>query len=226
MTEELPPQGFLEALLNGKKAESAAMVMAELALRKSVPALYETILKPALYRIGELWQIGRISVATEHLASAVVETIMNEVYFRIITSQRIGKTVVAACVEGELHRIGIRMVADVFEINGWNAYFLGANTPCADLIDFIRKTRPDVLALSLSSDCRLAALENTVQSVHREFPGLLILAGGLAFHEGHLREFLSAHPDVVYLADLNQLDARLGDGSVLPCGRLRSSEQL
>lgn len=188
------------------------MVMAELAQQKSVPALYENMLKPALYSVGKLWQEGRISVAAEHLASAVVETIMNEIYFRIMTTQDSGKTVVAACVEGELHQIGIRMVADIFEMNGWHAYFLGADTPGAALLDFIGKTSPQALALSLSSDCRLEALTKTVETVHREFPGLLVLAGGLAFRDGHLREFLSAHPELVHVADLHQLDAGLKDG--------------
>ncbi len=214
MCEDSRQQEFLKTLLDGKRLESTAMVMQELSRLKSLPAIYETIFKPALYRIGDLWQSGQISVANEHLAAAIIEAIMNELYFRIITGEHTGKTVVAACVEGELHQIGIRMVADVFEMNGWSAHFLGADTPGVDLNDFIRRTGPDALALSLSSDCRLAALEKTVEAVDREFPELFILAGGLAFREGHLQAFLSAHPKVVHLADLNQLDARLkGDWS-------------
>lgn len=212
MIEDLQQQNFLEALLNGKRSESTAMVMQELARQKSVQTLYETIFKTALYRIGDLWQDGKISVATEHLASAVIEAIMNELYDRIITVEHTGKTVVAACVEGELHRIGIRMVADVFEMNGWHAYFLGANTPDSDLFDFIHKNTPDALALSLSNVHRLAVLEKTVEAVRREFPYLLVLVGGWAFRSVHLQEFLSAHPKVVYAADLHQLDARLKDG--------------
>lgn len=212
MIEDLQQQNFLEALLNGKRSESTAMVMQELAQQKSVQTLYEALFKTALYRIGDLWQEGKISVAAEHLASAVVEAIMNELYDRVITVGHTGKTMVAACVEGELHRIGIRMVADIFEMNGWHAYFLGANTPDADLFDFIHKNTPDALALSLSNVHRLAVLEKTVEAVRREFPDLPVLVGGWAFRSVHLQEFLSAHPKVVYAADLHQLDARLKDG--------------
>lgn len=55
--------------------------------------LYETIIKKALYEVGELWEYNKISVATEHLASAIVEGILNEFYFKIISSDKINKTV-------------------------------------------------------------------------------------------------------------------------------------
>jgi methanogenic corrinoid protein MtbC1 len=206
MTDDRRQQDFLAALLAGDRPGSAAIVMAELARRQPIPDLYETIFKTALYRIGDLWKSGRISVATEHLASAVVEGILNELYPRVISCDRANKTVIAACVETELHRIGIRMVADVFEMNGWNALFLGSDTPCADLIDLIEKTKPDALALSLSGHCRLPALEKTIPAVRQACPALRIFVGGWFFRSGG-QEFLSKHPDVRYAADLHALDS-------------------
>lgn len=208
MADDRKTQEFLATLLAGDRPGSTAIVMAELARRRPISDIYETIFKTALYRIGDLWKSGRISVATEHLASAVVEGILNELYPRVIASDRAGQTVIAACVENELHQIGIRMVADVFEMNGWNAHFLGADTPGVDLLDFIQKINPDALALSLSGNCRLPALEKTIPAVRQAFPALEIFVGGWFFRSGG-QEFLLKHPDVRYAADLHELDARL-----------------
>lgn len=232
MVEEWRQQDFLNALLAGKRLESTAIVMDELAKQKSVPSLYETIIKVALYQIGELWQSGRISVASEHLASAVVEAILNELYPRIISCDHTGKTVIAACIESELHQIGVRMVSDIFEVNGWSAHFLGADMPCADLLDFTRKVKPDALALSLSSSCRFPILEKAILAFHQEFPKLHIFIGGLAFHSGE-QDFLSVHSDLHYIADLHQLDNWLKEdhdlnphfpGSNVPANADRLSE--
>ncbi|MDZ7776615.1 MAG: hypothetical protein U5L09_13885 [Bacteroidales bacterium] len=54
---------------------------------------------------------------------------MSQLYPYIFNSQRVGKSMVAATVGGELHEMGIRMVADFFEMEGWDTWYLGANAP-------------------------------------------------------------------------------------------------
>ena len=44
--------------------------------------------------------------------------------------------------------IGARMVADFFEMEGWDTCFLGANTPKESIIETIRAQKADLVALS------------------------------------------------------------------------------
>lgn len=53
-----------------------------------VQYLYENIIKKSLYEVGELWESNKITVATEHLASAIVEAILNELYFTIVGGKK------------------------------------------------------------------------------------------------------------------------------------------
>ena len=53
----------------------------------SIKIIYEKLFKISLYKIGELWEYNKISVATEHLASAIVESILNENYLQIISEE-------------------------------------------------------------------------------------------------------------------------------------------
>jgi len=121
--------------------------------------VYEEILKRSLYTIGELWEANKISVATEHLASSLVETIINEFYPLVITQEKTHKSVVLACIEKETHQIGIRMVNDIFELHGWQTHFLGANTPKNDILLYTQKVKPHLVALSLSLYSHLNQLE-------------------------------------------------------------------
>ncbi|MCX6162429.1 MAG: cobalamin-dependent protein [Ignavibacteriae bacterium] len=196
---------FLNSLISGNRLTSSKLANNILNQRVSIKELYENIIKKALYDIGVLWEFNKISVATEHLASAIVEAILNELYLKVISEEKINKTVITACVENEFHQIGIKMVSDVFEMNGWNVHFLGANTPAKELIDFIKITKPDVLALSLSIYFNLPVLENMIQMIRKEFPVLPILVGGQAFRHGS-QNVLLKYDNVIYKSDLNSTD--------------------
>ena len=75
---------------------------------------------------------------------------------------------VATCIGGELHEIGIRMVADFFEMEGWDTYYLGANTPADAVVAELsaqarscwlsrsRWTRTSIRPDSWSSRCGLS----------------------------------------------------------------------
>ena len=196
---------FLAGLLSGNRAKCSELANSYLNEGASIKELYETIIKRALYEVGELWEYNKISVATEHLASAIVEGILNELYIKIISGNKINKTVLASCVENEYHQIGIKMISDLFEMNGWNSYFLGANTPTSELISFAKTTKPDIFAISLSIYSHLPMLERMISSIRKEFPELLIVVGGQAFRHGG-QEVLLQYYNVVYQPDLNSTE--------------------
>jgi MerR family transcriptional regulator, light-induced transcriptional regulator len=139
---------FLEALLLGNKQSGSDYVHKLLKQGMAFPEVYEQVIKQALYRVGELWEHNKISVAEEHLATSISEAIMNEMFSAIISPHRCSKKVLVGCVEQEQHQVGAKMVADMFESKGWDSYYLGANIPVTGLIDFARKLKPDMIALS------------------------------------------------------------------------------
>ena len=98
---------------------------------ESVYPFYNNLFQKSLYRVGELWESNRISVAKEHLATAITEGLLNLVYPKLFEPEqyRKGRTILISCTANEFHQIGGKMVADVCELNGWDSHFLGANTP-------------------------------------------------------------------------------------------------
>lgn len=192
---------FLESLLSGDRASSSNYAHKYLEENHSIQDLYEDVFKASLYDIGKLWEYNEISVATEHLASAIVEAILNEFYHEVVSDEKEEKTVILSCIEEEMHQIGIKMINDVFEMYGWNSHFLGANTPAKELVDYTKLIKPDLIAISMSIYFHLPNLEKTLKRIREEFPDLPVLIGGQAFQHGG-EEVLEQYGNVYYKPDL------------------------
>lgn len=193
---------LLAFLLKGERQGAANVINGLLDSGEDVQHIYEMVIKPAMYKVGEMWERGEISVATEHLASAIVEAILGQLYYKVISgSGSRNKTVVISTVENEAHLIGAKMVSDVFELHGWNSHFLGANTPVEELLKYIEMVKPNILSLSMSIDTHLDFLEKTIKRVKEVYPQLLILIGGQGLNDNG-GEVMLRYSGVLYFRDL------------------------
>ena len=86
------------------------------------------LFQPALYRIGELWERNEITVAGEHLATAIIRTLMVECYMSAKFKKPVRRKALLAGVEQNRHVLGLRMVADAYCLAGWSVQYLGADT--------------------------------------------------------------------------------------------------
>ncbi|WP_372746779.1 B12-binding domain-containing protein [Lutibacter sp.] len=192
---------FFKHLLLGNKKQCSIIVNSLLNNNISIKTIYEYLLKTSMYKIGELWEYNKISVATEHLASAIVEAILNENYLTIISKKQLNKNVLLSCVEKEYHQIGIKMISDIFEMNGWSSYFLGSNTPTKDILLFSKTISVDIIAISLSIYSHLPELLKLIEKFRLEFPETPILVGGQAFLHGGEKKLLNYY-NVIYKPDI------------------------
>ncbi len=200
---------FLQGLLKGNRAESTAIVQALQDTHTPLQSIYEELFRESLYTVGELWEHNRISVASEHMATAIVEGIMNTLYTTIEPPLKAQKKVLLSCVEQETHQVGLRMIADIFEISGWDTIFLGSGIPTEELIRFIDEQRVDLLALSLSIYFHMNDLHGMLSKIRDTHPTLPILIGGQAFRHGG-REIASLFEGVTFITSIAELEGYLG----------------
>jgi methanogenic corrinoid protein MtbC1 len=203
-------QRYLAGLLANDRQQCRASFEQWLASNAELRTLYEDLVQRSLYEVGDLWERGRISVATEHFATAITESLLNLVYPRLFAQPRCGKTAIVACVANEYHQIGGKIVADLFELNGWRGYFLGANTPVRDLNSLIAEKHPDVVALSVSVAFSLDTLIRAAAEVRAAFPTVPILVGGQALRWGG-RSRVECLPGVRCLTSLGELETWIKD---------------
>ncbi|MFZ5830237.1 MAG: cobalamin B12-binding domain-containing protein [Planctomycetota bacterium] len=199
---------YLSALIAGDRRRCLQIVGALLESRVDIKGLYIGLFQRSLYEVGDLWERREVSVAVEHLATAITDCALNMVHPILFAREHRGSSAVISCVVNEFHQIGGKIVADYLELHGWNGYFLGANSPVDDLVDFVRKKSPNLVGLSVSLDSHLVPLGQVLDRLAAEYPSLPVLVGGQAFRHGG-SDMLSSYPRASYIASLDELDEYL-----------------
>ncbi|MGH2317172.1 cobalamin B12-binding domain-containing protein [Planococcus sp. SE5232] len=140
--------------------------------------LYQLVLTPAMYWIGELWEKNIITVADEHLATAICDFVVSVTEVRRPALNSHKKKVMVLGPEGEDHYIGLKMVSSLFKENGWEVQYLGPNLPLDAAIDSANRWQPEVIALSAALAYRLPILkEYAVAFRALDFKPTIILGG-------------------------------------------------
>ncbi|MDQ3726213.1 MAG: cobalamin-dependent protein, partial [Actinomycetota bacterium] len=190
---------FEAALLDVDPARAYEVARRGLDRGVSLACVYEEVIAPALWKVGELWEEGAISVADEHLATAMTYRIMVGLYASTLGAEPAAGRVLLAGVEGEQHVVGLRMAADVLEIAGYEAAYLGADVPTADLLRTIGQMKPDLLAISATMPFSAHPLRQAVAVVREAHPHLPIVVGGQGakIHDEDER--------TIFISDLDQL---------------------
>ena len=175
---------YLNYILLKQRDNARQLILNRVESGTEIRELYFNIFEPVQKEIGILWQLGKITVADEHYATAVTQLIISELYNYIFQGKNRKKgKFAAACMQGELHEIGLRMITDLCEIDGWDTYYLGTNTPAQSIVKFIESSRIDILGLSVSLTPNLIHLEELINMVRNnpDLSHVKIIVGGFPF---------------------------------------------
>jgi methanogenic corrinoid protein MtbC1 len=177
-------QRYLDALLAGDRRAAAALVLHAVAGGLPVEDVYLDVFQVTQQELGRLWQMNRISVADEHYCTAATQLLMSQLYPVIFATARAGRRIVVACVPEELHEIGARMVADLFEMKGWDSFYLGANTPVGGVVSTVIRRRAHLVAISATMSHHVGAVVDLVRAIRArpEAGAVPILVGGRPFN--------------------------------------------
>ncbi|QTD42944.1 B12-binding domain-containing protein [Sporosarcina sp. Te-1] len=171
--------------------------------------LYEDLLTPAMTYIGQLWERNEITVADEHLATAICDFIISDFEFRSsIGEQGNRKKVMLFGVEGEEHYIGLKMAAAVFQEFGWSVRYLGPNLPLRHAETAANVWQPDVIAMSAALSYRLPMLKQSIQVLSHTAGQPTLLIGGRMAPLVHF-EKEAAPGQVITMSNLRELQSWL-----------------
>lgn len=163
-------QAFESSLLQGDH-KSASLIIDE-ALKKGFNLIEIEVLliEPAMYEIGCMWQQNQVSIAQEHLATATALTLMAHYFTQASLKPLNGKKAILACVETNEHMLGLNMISDALQMNGWEVQFLGANTPTKSFVEHVIQNKTNIVGLSISFSYQLMAAREIIQSLREAFP--------------------------------------------------------
>lgn len=171
---------YLRAQIAGDRREAVRVVVEDgLAAGVTIRELQTDVVRAAQQEIGRLWQLNLVSVAQEHMATAISQLVLSALFERAAASEALERRLVIGCVEGERHEFPARLVADYLELAGFEVRYLGADVPHDDLVAIIRDERPHAIGLSVTMSLNVPALREAVSRI-RVITDAPIMVGGAA----------------------------------------------
>ena len=168
-----------------KNQRRAAVTVVLEALRGGHPAtdIYVEVLQESLYQVGRLWESNRITVAEEHMATAITQYVMAQLYSHLPPATQTRGSMVITGVAGELHQVGANMVADVLDVQGYDVLFLGTNMPHTGIVQAIEEHDADILGVSATMLFNIPKVVELIKDVRAKLgersPRMVL--GGAAF---------------------------------------------
>jgi len=178
---------YLVHLLERHQSKAVDVLLEAVRSGRSVAQVYESVISPALAEVGRLWHINEATVADEHYVTTATQNAMAVLRTRLPQATPNGKRALAASVGGDLHDLGIRMVADLLESEGWQVDCLGANMPTVDLVDHavdeVGRPQFHLVALSASTGLVVRTMATAIEQLRAAAPEhrIPIMVGGGPF---------------------------------------------
>lgn len=175
---------YLAAALGGHRDAAWSITRDAVQQGLTVGDIYRDLVIWSQTRLGVLWAGAQITVAQEHMASAVTQAIVARLYPEIRSPRTAGRVLLAG-VASERHVLPAQLAADLLELDGWDVAFVGPHLPVESVVSAIDQEHPDVIGLSTTMASSLPELVTLVAELRRRFPAIPIVAGGRAMRDVH-----------------------------------------
>ena len=164
---------------------------------------FDKIFHPVMTKIGSDWEHGKISVATEHVASNIAQTLVKNILSQVKRVKN--KKKILFCVPvGAEHHLGCDVLETYLSMKGFKVYNLGTATPTESILSFVDNNKPDVIILSITIKDNLLAGQRLVKKIKKEYDDIPVLVGGLAVQGKKIPEFDGSVIDNVHLEQIKK----------------------
>ena len=173
---------LFSSLTEGSLKESVDIYSAFVA-NNSLEQFYEKIMTPVMSQVGYLWSIGKLSIATEHVASNIAHSLVKVIADENRKSKKDKGRIILTTPVGEDHNLGCNVLDSYLISKGYTTFNLSPSTPSESLLDFIRTAKPDALIVSITLEENIKSGQRMVKKIHECNKKLPIFVGGQAFAE-------------------------------------------
>ena len=148
---------------------------------------FDKILKPVMYSVGEDWANNKISIATEHVASNVAQTLVKIIMDQVKGTGKKKKVMICVPV-GEEHHLGCDVLETYLSLKGFKVFNMEGSLPSDAILSFIDSNKPEVVLLSITIVDNLLAGQRLVKKI-REHKKIPVLIGGYALQSKNIPKF-------------------------------------
>lgn len=175
-------QEFLELLNQERKDECVIYIMELFNSGFSVKEVYEQYIIPSLAEYECNSDVEEICIWKEHTRTSIIRTILESSYPYLIKQkkEKINKSIIVACPQLEYHEIGAIINTNFFILEGFDAKYIGANTPSEQIISAVKILKPDYLALSITNYYNIVATKKLIETLKEDNKEIKVIIGGQA----------------------------------------------
>ncbi len=195
---------YTDAALRGDRAGAAELATNFADRDASSLSVVTQLLAPSQRDVGERWLRNECTIAEEHSATFVTESVLSSLAVGLEPKEPAG-TVVMVCGETEMHSLPARMATELLTAEGWRVIHLGSAMPVAKLRYYLAEIDADLVGLSVSLATNLPGAARTVRAARQA--GYSVICGGQAFDSSGTRaRAIGAHGQAGDLAEPLVLD--------------------
>ena len=165
-------------ILTGRKAQMEAVTRELLASREALEVIDGCFI-PVLDEVGAKFERGELFLPQLMASAEAVKVGFDTVKACVPagTAQDKGD-IVLATVKGDIHDIGKNIVKMLLENYGYRVHDLGRDVAPEAVLECVQATGARLVGLSALMTTTVRSMEQTVELLHREVPGVKVMVGG------------------------------------------------
>lgn len=155
-----PCEAILSALRDLEVEECERLIALQLAALGPT-RFARRVAVPLLERIGTAWESGELCIASEHMATSVLRSVLGA-SLRPGATGASGDPILFATLPGERHELGLLVAAITAAAAGGRVVYLGPDLPVAELVRAAGTTGAGAVAVSMVATDLATARQNLV----------------------------------------------------------------
>lgn len=147
-----------------------------------IAVVTEKLILPILRELGERWQKNQSGVAEEHFFSFFLRNKLGARFHHSVPPQH-GIKILACCLPGERHELGLLIFALEALANNFRPALLGADTPLEEIPVVIRRSGARAVVFSCTSKDVLRSQEDAIKSLTASIDIPVFIGGPVAINQ-------------------------------------------
>ena len=150
-------------------------------VNSNIEQFYEKILNPMMSKVGSMWADGRLSIATEHVASNTAQSLIKIISEKHKKNNLDKGKVILTTPVGEEHCLSCNMLESFLLSKGFTTFNLSPSTPANSLVEFIKTIHPTAILVSVTLEDNIKPAQRLVKKITDSNKKLDVFVGGQAF---------------------------------------------
>jgi DNA-binding transcriptional MerR regulator len=192
--------------IDGYDYSTANTELGLLAAALPIPELIVRVVQPLLDVVGRRWYGGSLTVAQEHMISALLRNLLGGLV-RLYHPREPKVRLLFATPAGELHEFGILCAAILAISAGADAVYLGPNLPTPEVVAITNRLKPDALVMGVVAPDYIPELGGALDFIGGQIPATTALWVGGHRARAAIRE--PGTPRIVFLEAMESMTPHL-----------------